>query len=170
MSTSKGSGEREPGWLGRQGERICGIRDLDPPEMGGRRLRSLRLVEALVVGGVRAGGAREYRTSRPDPPARFTEPHNGQWRNPERLTVQRSYRLAMDSAQLKRSSERWMNAALAAFVEGPESYDFAVHHAGVATEHLLKAYLAGVHPALIVDGRHFDSCFMPRAWALTQAH
>ncbi|KNE82407.1 hypothetical protein ADZ36_11210 [Streptomyces fradiae] len=50
-----------------------------------------------------------------------------------------------------------MNAALAAFVEGPESHDFAVHHAGVATEHLLKAYLAGMHPALIVDGRHFDS-------------
>lgn len=50
-----------------------------------------------------------------------------------------------------------MNAALAAFAEGPESYDFAVHHAGVATEHLLKAYLAGIHPALIVDGRHFDS-------------
>ncbi|MFJ3632290.1 hypothetical protein [Streptomyces sp. NPDC090112] len=63
----------------------------------------------------------------------------------------------MDSEQLKRSSQRWMNAALAAFVEGPESYDFAVHHAGVATEHLLKAYLAGIHPALIVDGRHFDS-------------
>lgn len=50
-----------------------------------------------------------------------------------------------------------MNAALAAFVEGPDSYDFAVHHAGVATEHLLKAYLAGIHPALMVDGRHFDS-------------
>jgi hypothetical protein len=63
----------------------------------------------------------------------------------------------MDAKQLKHSSHRWMNAALAAFVEGPESYDFAVHHAGVATEHLLKAYLAGIHPALIVDGRHFDS-------------
>ncbi|MFE9481224.1 hypothetical protein ACFYNM_21785 [Streptomyces spororaveus] len=63
----------------------------------------------------------------------------------------------MDSEQLKRSSQRWMSAALAAFVEGPESYDFAVHHAGIATEHLLKAYLAGIHPALIVDGRHFDS-------------
>ncbi|MGW8556608.1 hypothetical protein [Streptomyces tubercidicus] len=63
----------------------------------------------------------------------------------------------MDSEQLKGSSHRWMSAALAAFVEGPESYDFAVHHAGVATEHLLKAYLAGIHPALIVDGRHFDS-------------
>ncbi|GHE93004.1 hypothetical protein E5082_28620 [Streptomyces griseoluteus] len=50
-----------------------------------------------------------------------------------------------------------MNAALAAFVEGPESHDFAVHHAGIATEHLLKAYLAGIHPALIVDGQHFDS-------------
>ncbi|MEU8927883.1 hypothetical protein AB0D10_44470 [Kitasatospora sp. NPDC048545] len=63
----------------------------------------------------------------------------------------------MDAEQLKRSSQRWMEAALAAFVEGPDSYDFAVHHAGVATEHLLKAYLAGLHPALIVDGRHFDS-------------
>ncbi|MFG2515503.1 hypothetical protein [Streptomyces sp. NPDC048584] len=63
----------------------------------------------------------------------------------------------MDAEQLKGSSQRWMNAALAAFVEGPEGYDFAVHHAGVATEHLLKAYLAGIHPALIVDGRHFDS-------------
>ncbi|MGW4102081.1 hypothetical protein [Streptomyces sp. NPDC004976] len=63
----------------------------------------------------------------------------------------------MDAEQLKGSSHRWMNAALAAFVEGPESYDFAVHHAGVATEHLLKAYLAGMHPALIVDGKHFDS-------------
>ncbi|MFD4395553.1 hypothetical protein [Kitasatospora sp. NPDC058478] len=63
----------------------------------------------------------------------------------------------MNAEQLKRSSQRWMDAALAAFVEGPDSYDFAVHHAGVATEHLLKAYLVGLHPALIVDGRHFDS-------------
>ncbi|MFJ9756650.1 hypothetical protein [Streptomyces sp. NPDC101149] len=63
----------------------------------------------------------------------------------------------MDAEQLKGSSRRWMNAALAAFVEGPEHHDFAVHHAGVATEHLLKAYLAGLHPALIVDGGHFDS-------------
>lgn len=63
----------------------------------------------------------------------------------------------MDAEQLKSSSYRWMNAALAAFVEGTGSHDFAVHHAGVATEHLLKAYLAGIHPALIVDGQHFDS-------------
>ncbi|MGX1268288.1 hypothetical protein [Streptomyces phaeoluteigriseus] len=63
----------------------------------------------------------------------------------------------MDSEQLRSSSQRWMNAALAAFAEGPENYDFAVHHAGVAAEHLLKAYLAGIHPALVVDGRHFDS-------------
>ncbi|MFG2546959.1 hypothetical protein ACGFOM_31475 [Streptomyces sp. NPDC048594] len=63
----------------------------------------------------------------------------------------------MDAEQLKGSSRRWMNAALAAFVEGPESHDFAVHHAGVATEHLLKAYLVGMHPALIVDAKHFDS-------------
>jgi hypothetical protein len=63
----------------------------------------------------------------------------------------------MEAEQLKSSSQRWMNAALAAFAEGTESYDFAVHHAGVAAEHLLKAYLAQLHPALIVDGRHFDS-------------
>lgn len=63
----------------------------------------------------------------------------------------------MDAELLKGSSHRWMTAALAAFVEGPESHDFAVHHAGVAAEHLLKAYLAGLHPALIVEGRHFDS-------------
>ncbi|WP_236652290.1 hypothetical protein [Streptacidiphilus neutrinimicus] len=63
----------------------------------------------------------------------------------------------MDAEQLKRSSQRWMDAALAAFGAGSESHDFAVHHAGIATEHLLKAYLAGIHPALIVDGRHFDS-------------
>lgn len=35
--------------------------------------------------------------------------------------------------------------------------DMAVHHAGVAVEHLLKAYLADLHPALIVEGRDFDS-------------
>lgn len=59
--------------------------------------------------------------------------------------------------QLKTSSKRWMTAALAAFSEGPKSYDFAVHHAGIAAEHLLKAYLASLHPALIVEARDFDS-------------
>ncbi|MFE4329641.1 hypothetical protein ACFRQM_09315 [Streptomyces sp. NPDC056831] len=62
----------------------------------------------------------------------------------------------MESEQLKSSSRRWANAALAALSEGPDRYDFAVHHAGVAAEHLLKAYLCGVHPTLIVDGK-FDS-------------
>lgn len=63
----------------------------------------------------------------------------------------------MQPEQLKTSSQRWMSRALAAFSEGPESYDFAVHHAGVAAEHLLKAYLANLHPALIVDGKDFPS-------------
>ncbi|WP_331751512.1 hypothetical protein OID55_42175 (plasmid) [Streptomyces sp. NBC_00715] len=59
--------------------------------------------------------------------------------------------------QLKVSSQKWMTAALVAFSQGPESYDFAVHHAGIAAEHLLKAYLASLHPALIVEARDFDS-------------
>ncbi|MFD9047912.1 hypothetical protein [Streptomyces zaomyceticus] len=63
----------------------------------------------------------------------------------------------MKPEQLKVSSQRWMSGALAAFSQGPESYDFAVHHAGVAAEHLLKAYLAGLHPALIADGKDFNS-------------
>ncbi|MFF4819966.1 hypothetical protein ACFY2K_35940 [Kitasatospora sp. NPDC001309] len=63
----------------------------------------------------------------------------------------------MRSEQLKLSSQRWMTAALTAFSEGAESYDFAVHHAGIAAEHLLKAYLTSLHPALIVDARDFDS-------------
>lgn len=41
--------------------------------------------------------------------------------------------------QLKASSRRRMTAALAAFSEGSESYNFAVHHAAIAIEHLLKA-------------------------------
>ncbi|MGP4049336.1 hypothetical protein [Streptomyces sp. 2A115] len=63
----------------------------------------------------------------------------------------------MQPEQLKTSSQRWMTAALAAFSQGPESHDFAVHHAGIAAEHLLKAYLAALHPALIVEAKDFDS-------------
>ncbi|MFF5147544.1 hypothetical protein ACFY6U_48885 [Streptomyces sp. NPDC013157] len=67
----------------------------------------------------------------------------------------------MHAEQLKASSQKWMTAALTAFAEGPESYDFAVHHAGIAAEHLLKAFLAGLHPALIVEARDFDSLLHP---------
>lgn len=63
----------------------------------------------------------------------------------------------MHPEQLKLSSQRWMTAALTAFSQGPESYDFAVHHAGIAAEHLLKAYLATLHPALVVEAKDFDS-------------
>ncbi|MFD3519977.1 HEPN domain-containing protein [Streptomyces sp. NPDC058653] len=63
----------------------------------------------------------------------------------------------MHAEQLKTSSKKWMSAALAAFSQGPESYDFAVHHAGIAAEHLLKAYLVTLDPALIADPRHLDS-------------
>ncbi|MGN5392513.1 hypothetical protein [Streptomyces sp. JL7001] len=63
----------------------------------------------------------------------------------------------MEPERLKASSQQWMSKALAAFSQGPESYDFAVHHAGVAAEHLLKAYLANLHPALIAEGKDLDS-------------
>lgn len=62
-----------------------------------------------------------------------------------------------NSDQLARSSQKWMEAAFAAFTEGPWVHDMAVHHAGVAAEHLLKAYLASHHPVLIVEGSDFDS-------------
>ncbi|MFE5742031.1 hypothetical protein [Streptomyces celluloflavus] len=63
----------------------------------------------------------------------------------------------MDAERLQVSSQRWMAAALAAFSHGAESYDFAVHHAGIAAEHLLKAFLTSLHPALVVEGKDFDS-------------
>ncbi|RKN08570.1 hypothetical protein D7319_14315 [Streptomyces radicis] len=50
-----------------------------------------------------------------------------------------------------------MAAAFAAFSDGPSSEDMAGHHAGVATEHLLKAFLVSLHPTLIVDGKDFNS-------------
>lgn len=63
----------------------------------------------------------------------------------------------MDTQRLALSSRKWMAAAFAAWTDGPSSEDMAVHHAGVATEHLLKAFLVTLHPALIVDGRDFHS-------------
>ncbi|WP_439082070.1 hypothetical protein [Streptomyces sp. WL006] len=55
------------------------------------------------------------------------------------------------------SSAKWMKAAFAAFSSGPMMEDMAVHHAGVSAEHLLKAYLASLHPSLVVEASHFDS-------------
>ncbi|MFE5239941.1 MULTISPECIES: hypothetical protein [unclassified Streptomyces] len=63
----------------------------------------------------------------------------------------------LDAEQLALSSGKWMATAFAAFADGPSSEDMAVHHAGVATEHLLKAFLAKIHPSLIVDGKDFNS-------------
>ncbi|WP_057664551.1 hypothetical protein [Streptomyces anulatus] len=63
----------------------------------------------------------------------------------------------MDAERLARSSQKWMAAAFSAFSDGPLTEDMAVHHAGVATEHLLKAFLVNLHPALIADGRDFNS-------------
>ncbi|MFD3749694.1 hypothetical protein ACFWVT_05415 [Streptomyces cyaneofuscatus] len=63
----------------------------------------------------------------------------------------------LDAEQLALSSRTWMAAAFAAWTEGPQSEGMAVHHAGVATEHLLKAFLVRIHPSLIVDGRDFNS-------------
>ncbi|MFG2159774.1 hypothetical protein [Streptomyces olivaceus] len=63
----------------------------------------------------------------------------------------------MDAERLAGSSRKWMTAAFAAFSDGPSSEDMAVHHAGVATEHLLKAFLVSLHPTLIVDAKDFNS-------------
>ncbi|MFJ8861003.1 hypothetical protein ACIRD8_21565 [Streptomyces sp. NPDC102451] len=62
-----------------------------------------------------------------------------------------------DAQRLWYSSQKWMAASFTAFSDGPMLKDMAVHHAGVAAEHLLKAYLAHLHPALIVEGKDFDS-------------
>jgi hypothetical protein len=69
----------------------------------------------------------------------------------------RAYGWRMDPQELHRSSRRWMQAGIEAFSQDSATGDFAVHHAGVALEHLLKAYLASLHPALIVDAKSFDS-------------
>ena len=63
---------------------------------------------------------------------------------------------AMDQQELQTSSRRWMQAALEAFGRG-DSLDFAVHHACVALEHLLKAYLCSLHPAMVVEAVHVPS-------------
>ncbi|WP_327710093.1 hypothetical protein OG912_17070 [Streptomyces sp. NBC_00464] len=62
-----------------------------------------------------------------------------------------------EAQRLVYSSRKWMHAAFVAFSDGPMSEDMAVHHAGVAAEHLLKAYLAHLHPALIVEAKDFNS-------------
>ncbi|MGW5396675.1 hypothetical protein [Streptomyces sp. NPDC003952] len=63
----------------------------------------------------------------------------------------------MDRDGLVSSAKRWMHSGLAAYSRGEGDYDFAVHHLGVATEHLLKAYLSSLHPALIVDAADLPS-------------
>ncbi|MET9954527.1 hypothetical protein ABZ173_33780 [Streptomyces rochei] len=62
----------------------------------------------------------------------------------------------MNTAKLARSSSRWMQLALTTLGRG-ENGDIAVHHAAVASEHLLKAYLASIHPVLITEGKDFTS-------------
>ncbi|MGW2083313.1 hypothetical protein ACWCOW_41800 [Streptomyces sp. NPDC001939] len=62
----------------------------------------------------------------------------------------------MDTAKLARSSSRWMQLALTTLGRGDDG-DIAVHHAAVAIEHLLKAYLANQHPVLIAESRDFPS-------------
>jgi hypothetical protein len=63
----------------------------------------------------------------------------------------------MEPLRLQTSSQRWLSTGLAAFAQGDGSFDFAVHHFGVALEHLLKAYLASQHPALVVEASDFES-------------
>jgi len=63
----------------------------------------------------------------------------------------------VEPGEIFSSSQRWMMAGLDAFSRSDGSEDFVVHHIGVATEHLLKAYLASLHPAHIVEERHWES-------------
>ncbi|MFF2011747.1 hypothetical protein ACFVWY_22075 [Streptomyces sp. NPDC058195] len=56
-----------------------------------------------------------------------------------------------DADKFYASSRRWMHEALRHASAEPSAYDLAVHHAQVATEHLLKGFLLSVHPALIAD-------------------
>ncbi len=63
----------------------------------------------------------------------------------------------MDSKTLIASSQRWLQTGLHAYSQGSDRLDFAVHHFGVAVEHLLKAYLSSLHPALVADGKDFAS-------------
>lgn len=63
----------------------------------------------------------------------------------------------VDPAEILSSSRRWMTVGLAAFSRNDGSEDFAVHHVGVAMEHLLKAYLASLHPAHIVEDKNWES-------------
>jgi hypothetical protein len=57
--------------------------------------------------------------------------------------------------QLAESAPRFAREALAALSSGDE-VGFALY-AATSLEHLLKSFLAGKHPALIVDGKNLDS-------------
>ncbi|RJQ83395.1 hypothetical protein D5S17_00520 [Pseudonocardiaceae bacterium YIM PH 21723] len=62
----------------------------------------------------------------------------------------------MNSDELLVSSGRWLDAGLKQFDDEWDP-DFCVHHVAVAVEHLLKAYLVSLHPALIVDRGDWQS-------------
>ncbi|MFJ2015252.1 hypothetical protein ACIQJ8_34245 [Streptomyces globisporus] len=61
----------------------------------------------------------------------------------------------MDKTSLLASGKRQMSRAMSAWCTSDN--DMAVLHAGIGTEHLLKALLAARHPSLLVDGRDFNS-------------
>ncbi|MFE9699008.1 hypothetical protein [Streptomyces sp. NPDC006270] len=61
----------------------------------------------------------------------------------------------MDKTSLVASAQRQMSRALSAWCTSDN--DMAVLHAGIGTEHLLKALLAARHPSLLVDGRDYNS-------------
>lgn len=53
--------------------------------------------------------------------------------------------------RLTESARRWMHAAFQAYTTEPRQSDFAVHHAQVATEHIVKGFLASRSPALVAE-------------------
>ncbi|MFF2475073.1 hypothetical protein [Streptomyces sp. NPDC058066] len=53
--------------------------------------------------------------------------------------------------RLTESARRWMHAAFQAYTAEPRQSDFSVHHAQVATEHMVKGFLASRSPALVAE-------------------
>lgn len=63
----------------------------------------------------------------------------------------------MKKDDLLNSSRRLMHLALQDIDSDVTKADVVVLHAGIATEHLLKAYLCSIHPSLVVDHRDLNS-------------
>src|SRR5262245_61471232 len=66
--------------------------------------------------------------------------------------------LPLDPRRLSQSGGRFARSAMERLLA--EESDAFVLHAATAVEHLAKAILAGVHPALVADNRSFDALLL----------